>query len=521
MPLWVAAVLVIFDCTPAWAKTVAQWVPPSGEVDEKNFPATSTAAGVTATAMTYSGALLANINIDGNYGVKNWPLAVDTSKYIEFSVTGQVAFGAVEFSWFSFFAHPDKVEIRSSADGYATVLASATHPHDFATHNFSLNVSSIGTRSGLTTFRLYFFGVNSATPGAYIEGPNTEVPNPDSFGLRIVTAGCAENHHVVNHACVACPAGSGRPAGDDDDGNDTSCTPIVCAANQYVSGNACVACAPGSTRPAGDDATGANTSCSPTLCAANQYVSGHACVACAPGSTRPAGDNATGADTSCAPTLCTANQYVSGNACVACAPGSTRPAGDNATGANTSCAPTRCAANQYVSNHACVACAPGSSHPAGDDATGTDTNCTDTFCVTNEHVSNHACVPCAAGTTRPAGDNASGSDTSCTETLCAANEHVSGHKCVPCSESSTRAAGDRAAGADTSCEPNAAKPDAGVPDAGVPDAGEPALEGGDDGGGGCSVMSNRTPSVASMVGTSILAIGFLGLRRRRRTGAGS
>ena len=440
MPLWVAAALAIFDCTPAWAKTVAQWTPPSGEVDEKNFPATSTTAGVTATAMTHSGTPLANHNIPGYYAVKGWPVAVDTSKYIEFSVNGQVAFGAVELSWWSGFSQVPSVQIRSSADGFATVLASATHPLDFFTKKTSLDISSIGTRSGVTTFRLYFFGSNGATPTAFIEGPSADPENsPDSFGLRIVTATCAVNHHVVNHACVACPAGSGRPAGDDDEGSDTSCTPILCAANQYVSANACVACTPGSTRAAGD----------------------------------------------------------------------------NATGADTSCAPTLCGANQYVSSHACVACAPGSSHPAGDDATGTDTNCTDTFCVTNEHVSNHACAPCAPGTTRPAGDNASGSDTSCTETLCAADEHVSDHKCVPCSQGSSRAAGDRAAGAATSCES-----DASVPDAGVPDAGEQAPEG-DGGGGGCSVMSNRTPSVASMVGTSILAIGFLGLRRRRRTGAGS
>lgn len=266
MPLLAAVVLVLFDCTPAWAKTVAQWAPPSGEVDEKNFPATFTAPGVTATAMTYSGASLANVDIEGNYAVRNWPVAVDTSKYIEFSVDGKIPFGAVELSWWSGTqVHVSDVEIRSSADDFATVLASATHPRDFTTKNFSLDISSLGTRDGVTTFRLYFFGGMGATPTAYIEGPNADPPNPDSVGVRIVTAICEEDHHVVDNACVPCPAGSGRPAGDDAGEGDTSCTPILCGENEYVSDHACVACAPGSTNPAGDNATGDDTSCTPSL----------------------------------------------------------------------------------------------------------------------------------------------------------------------------------------------------------------------------------------------------------------
>lgn len=34
---------------------------------------------------------------------------------------------------------------------------------------------------------------------------------------------CAENYHVVDHACMQCPRGSYRPAGDNVLGDDTEC----------------------------------------------------------------------------------------------------------------------------------------------------------------------------------------------------------------------------------------------------------------------------------------------------------
>ena len=76
---------------------------------------------------------------------------------------------------------------------------------------------------------------------------------------------CAVNDHVVNNACVACPAGTTRAAGDDASGADTACNgTTLCAEDQHVVSNACVACPAGTTRAAGDDASGADTACDET-----------------------------------------------------------------------------------------------------------------------------------------------------------------------------------------------------------------------------------------------------------------
>src|SRR5689334_13312290 len=86
---------------------------------------------------------------------------------------------------------------------------------------------------------------------------------------------------------------------------DGGSEPEPCRAGEHVQSGACVACPPGATRAAGDDPEGADTSCEATLCTANQRVASNACVACAPGSTNAAGDNATSVDTACDPTVCT------------------------------------------------------------------------------------------------------------------------------------------------------------------------------------------------------------------------
>jgi MYXO-CTERM domain-containing protein len=321
------------------ADILAEWNPPNSDLQENSFPATTLGNGINATAMTFSGNGLGPIVITGSYAIKGWPVTQDLTKYIEFSVVGSITFASVDFTWWSNPNYPPSVELRSNADNYAQALASAIHPRDSLDHNFSLDVSSLGTRVGVTTFRMYFYGSNFVTPTSYFQGPFAPIGNPNSFGMRVigVRSLCPLDQRVSGRACVACAPGTIRPAGDDPSGADTTCTAIECDVNQSVSSNACVACAPGSTRPAGDSAAAGNTTCAPTLCADIQRVSNHACIACAPGSTRPAGDDATGADTECNATLCAPNQRVSKNACVACAPGTTRAAGDNATGADTDC----------------------------------------------------------------------------------------------------------------------------------------------------------------------------------------
>ncbi|MBX3221373.1 MAG: hypothetical protein KF795_12690 [Labilithrix sp.] len=340
----------------ARADILAEWNPPNSDLQETNFPATSLGNGINATAMTYAGNGLAPIVITGSYAIRGWPVTQDLTKYVEFSVIGSIDFASVDFTWWSNRNYPPAVDLRSNADNYASSLSSATHPQDSMDHNYSLDVSALGTRVGVTTFRMYFYGSAFVTPTSYIQGPYAPAASGmNNFGLRVigVRSLCALDQHVSARTCVACAPGTVRPAGDDPSGADTVCTKTICAANQSVSSYVCVACAPGSTRPTGDDATAGDTACIPTICAEDQRVSKHACVGCAPGSKRPAGDDATGADTKCSTTPCAENQHVSSNACVACAPGTTRVAGDDPSGADTACSAV-----------------PPAGTPAGDGGTG-------------------------------------------------------------------------------------------------------------------------------------------------------
>merc|ERR1711971_1349876 len=91
---------------------------------------------------------------------------------------------------------------------------------------------------------------------------------------------CSENHHVDDHVCVACPAGTINAAGDDASGSGTSCSAIKCLANQRVLSNSCQSCPVGTSNTAGDDASGSNTVCTPIICETNQHVESNSCHAC-------------------------------------------------------------------------------------------------------------------------------------------------------------------------------------------------------------------------------------------------
>jgi len=112
---------------------------------------------------------------------------------------------------------------------------------------------------------------------------------------------CGANEKVVDHACVACPAGKTSTGSHDSSGPDTTCQATLCGVHEKVSGHECVACPAGKTNsPGGDDASGSDTTCQATLCGVHEKVSGHECVACPAGKANsPGGDDASGSDTTC------------------------------------------------------------------------------------------------------------------------------------------------------------------------------------------------------------------------------
>ena len=75
---------------------------------------------------------------------------------------------------------------------------------------------------------------------------------------------CEENMAVSDGACVPCPQGTTRKAGDRPKEGDTSCVPTMCERNFSVQDHRCVRCPPGFARPGGDDATKEDTLCQGT-----------------------------------------------------------------------------------------------------------------------------------------------------------------------------------------------------------------------------------------------------------------
>ena len=120
-----------------------------------------------------------------------------------------------------------------------------------------------------------------------------------NFMMSCPSAVCEADERVSSFSCVACPAGTTRPSGDDASGADTTCDATLCAVNEYVQGNTCKPCPAGTTNAKDDDASGADTTCDATLCAVNEYVQGNTCKPCPAGTTNAKDDDASGIDTSC------------------------------------------------------------------------------------------------------------------------------------------------------------------------------------------------------------------------------
>jgi hypothetical protein len=157
------------------APLLSAWVP-YGNVNEKSFPVTSHDCRLNASSLTYSGPYLANTNTVNTYAVNGWRRALDTSQYIQFSVTGMINFSSVTFLWFQNSVSSRSMLIRSSADNFSSNLASAYHG-SFGSKWITLDISSLGERHGTTTFRLYFYNCSQSifdrSPGniVFIDGP--------------------------------------------------------------------------------------------------------------------------------------------------------------------------------------------------------------------------------------------------------------------------------------------------------------------------------------------------------------
>ncbi len=246
--------------------------------------------------------------------------------------------------------------------------------------------------------------------------------DPDTPGS--CATGCATNYFQSagspgsdSVVCTPCAAGSSLPAAAVAPA-PTACQAQACPVNQRVLSHACVPCPAGQVRAAGDLTTGADTFCAdcPDGAAPGTCASG-----CPAGRYQSTGTNATAI------------------VCSRCAEGTTHAAAPvQNTPKTESEACTTCDVDHRVLNGQCTACPEGYTRAAGDIfASSGDTACS--ICSVGFHVFNGACTRCPAGETRAAGDTvgAGNVNTTCTPIVCGANEHVTdGKSCQTCGESS-------------------------------------------------------------------------------------
>jgi alpha-tubulin suppressor-like RCC1 family protein len=125
--------------------------------------------------------------------------------------------------------------------------------------------------------------------------------------MVLQTVFCSDNEYVSSNACTACPAGESNPAGDEQNGVDTTCLCTASSTSSKDGSDGTFYCINGGT--AGGTTGSCTCACSAgyegdncdtaILCAANQRVVSNACTACPIGTTNAAGDDATGDDTEC------------------------------------------------------------------------------------------------------------------------------------------------------------------------------------------------------------------------------
>jgi hypothetical protein len=269
------------------------------------------------------------------------------------------------------------------------------------------------------------------------------------------------------YACVACPKGKNRKAGDIlvRDGVslpagsqppvkgafsaplETSCSTIYCPDNTHTTAaGTCCACEPGKIKTAASKSDGALTStewlaeqnantagdkvCDDVFCGTDFYNTGaspptgdtpYQCKLCPAGKTNPAGDKASeaAAGTCSTPACGLINgiyHRMQGGACVPCETWQTSVQATDVTSgtADEQCVDLPCPEDYYVKDdkwHSCVKCADGANDGFGAGFTAkavtsraVPTKCTIGKCAANEFVDfDQSCSACPLGTTSPAG----------------------------------------------------------------------------------------------------------------------
>ena len=154
-----AAVIATYDLNSATGTTL---------------PVTPVAAGYTISPMSAIG--VPGTAFSNHFYFNNWNATFNPAKYLSLTVGNPAAYRLtdISFSVETSVVAPATVIVRSSADGFASDIASFSWANDLVT-DVTLSLAPIGTRTGNTELRFYF-----VTPAA---GTATGIANHQPPGL--------------------------------------------------------------------------------------------------------------------------------------------------------------------------------------------------------------------------------------------------------------------------------------------------------------------------------------------------
>lgn len=256
----------------------------------------------------------------------------------------------------------------------------------------------------------HFVSGNTCTPcpdgGSRAAGD--DATGVDTECTPLTTCNANEYINIYDGQCQPCPAGTQSEVIDDSIqklGN-ASCVAIVCGENERVQNNACVACPSGSERAAGDDATGANTECT---CSEGYSGDGTSCTAC--GSNEESFTHADGSKTC----ICSEGSESDGSNCNLCPSNANALAGPKSSmcvvnpdaQADGAC-PVDCKSKVADNNNCILPFEDSMSTPCCKIMEAQQCGCNENF-----HVLNNACTACTVGELRAAGDDPDNGNTYC------------------------------------------------------------------------------------------------------------
>ena len=169
-----AAVIATYDLNSATGTTL---------------PVTPVAAGYTISPMSAIG--VTGTAFSNHFYFNNWNATLNPAKYLSLTVGNPAAYRLtdISFSVETSVVAPATVIVRSSADGFASDIASFSWANDLIT-DVSLSLASIGTRTGNTELRFYFLtpAAGTFTGIANHQPPGTGSGTPD-IGVDVTLNG--------------------------------------------------------------------------------------------------------------------------------------------------------------------------------------------------------------------------------------------------------------------------------------------------------------------------------------------